>query len=60
LKLLLGLRQHALGFPLVVLLASAAFAGVVWLHLALHLIVLGLGGLACGLTWWLLRQRVAQ
>lgn len=60
LKLLLGLRQHALGFPLVLLLASAAFAGVVWLHLALHLIVLGLGGLACGLTWWLLRQRVAQ
>ena len=44
LKLLLGLRQHALGFPLVLLLASAAFAGVVWLHLALHLIVLGLAG----------------
>jgi len=59
LKLLLGLRQHALGFPLVLLLASAAFAGVVWLHLALHLIVLGLGGLACGLTWWLLRRRMA-
>lgn len=60
LKLLLGLRQHALGFPLVLLLTSAAFAGVVWLHLALHLIVLGLGGLACGLTWWLLRRRVAS
>lgn len=60
LKLLLGLRQHALGFPLVLLLASAAFAGVVWLHLALHLIVLGLGGLACGLTWWLLRRKVAS
>ena len=60
LKLLLGLRQHALGFPLVLLLASVAFAGVVWLHLALHLIVLGLGGLACGLTWWLLRRRVAS
>lgn len=60
LKLLLGLRQHALGFTLVLLLASAAFAGVVWLHLALHLIVLGLGGLACGLTWWWLRRRVVS
>lgn len=60
LKLLLGLRQHALGFPLVLLLASAAFAGVVWLHWALHLIVLGLGGLACGMTWWWLRRRVAS
>lgn len=58
LKLLLGLRQHPLGFPLVLVLATAAFAGVVWLHLALHLMVLGLGGLACGLTWYRLRQRV--
>jgi chromate transporter len=57
LKLLLGLRLHPLGFPLVLVLASIAFVGVVWLHLALHLIVLGLGGLACGLTWWWLRQR---
>lgn len=60
LKLLLGLRHHALGFPLVLLLAGAACAGVVWLHLGLHLIVLGLGGLACGLTWWSLRRRVAS
>lgn len=60
LKLLLGLRHHALGFPLVLLLAGAACAGVVWLHLALHLIVLGLGGLACGLTWWKLRRRVTS
>lgn len=60
LKLLLGLRHHALGFPLVLLLATAAFAGVVWLHLALHMIVLGLGGLACCLTGWMLRRRVAS
>ena len=57
LKLLLGLRQHPLGFALVLMLASAAFVAVVWLHLALHLIVLGLGGLACGLTWCWLRRR---
>ncbi len=56
LKLLLGLRQHPLGFPLVLVLATAAFVGVVWLHLALHLLVLGLGGLACGLTWYRIRQ----
>ncbi len=56
LKLLLGLRQHPLGFPLVLVLATAAFAGVVWLHLALHLLVLGLGGLACGLTWYRISQ----
>lgn len=56
LKLLLGLRQHPLGLPLVLVLATAAFAGVVWLHLALHLMVLGLGGLACGLTWYRISQ----
>ncbi len=56
LKLLLGLRQHPLGFPLVLVLATAAFVGVVWLHLALHLLVLGLGGLASGLTWYRIRQ----
>ena len=60
LKLLLGLRQHPLGFPLVLMLATAAFVAVVWLHLALHLIVLGLGGLACGLTWWLLHRRASS
>ena len=57
LKLLWGLRQHALGFPLVLALTCAAFVAVVWLHLALHLIVLGLGGLACCLTWWWLGRK---
>lgn len=56
LKLLLGLRQHPPGFPLVLVLATAAFVGVVWLHLALHLLVLSLGGLASGLTWYRIRQ----
>jgi chromate transporter len=56
LKLLGGLRQHVLGFVLVVLLASLAFVGVVVLQLGLHLIVLGVGGLACLLTGMALRR----
>ncbi len=56
-KLLQGLRQHVLGFPLVLVLACTAFFSVVWLHQALYLIVLGLGGLACGMTWRLLHRR---
>lgn len=60
LKLLLGLRQHPLGFPLVLVLTIAAFVGVVWLHLKLHLMVLGLGGLAFGLTWYGIRHRPHQ
>jgi chromate transporter len=50
LKLLSGLRRHVLGLIPVLLLAALAFVGVAWLRLGLHLIVLGLGGLACGLT----------
>ncbi|MEN9904411.1 MAG: hypothetical protein RLZZ555_976 [Pseudomonadota bacterium] len=55
-KLLLGLRQHPLGFTLIWLLASAAFAGAVCWHLPLHLMVLGLGTLSCGLTWHRIRE----
>lgn len=57
LKLLQGLRQHALGWGLVLVLAALAFAGVVVMHLPLHRIVLGLGGVACGLTWLTLRRQ---
>lgn len=57
LKLLWGLQKHPLGFPLVLVLSAAAFLGVVWLHLALHLMVLGLGGVACCLTWYRIHQR---
>jgi len=56
LKLLGSLRQHVLGFALVLLLAALAFVGVVVLQLALHLIVLGVGGLACLLTGLALRR----
>ena len=50
LKLLTSLRGHVLGFVLVLLLAALSFLAVVVLHLGLHLIVLGVGGLACQLT----------
>lgn len=50
LKLLTSLRGHVLGFALVLLLAALSFLAVVVLHLGLHLIVLGVGGLACLLT----------
>jgi len=50
LKLLGSLRRHVLGFAAVLLLAALAFVGVVVLQLGLHLIVLGVGGLACLLT----------
>ena len=46
LKLLLACGCTRWASLLVLVLASIAFVGVVWLHLALHLIVLGLGGLA--------------
>ena len=58
LKLLVGLKHHVLGFPAVLLLSMLAFLSVVWLHLALHLIVLGVGAVACGLTWLSLRRQV--
>ncbi len=60
LKLLQSLRQHVLGFVAIVCLVAAAFVGTVALTLPLHLIVLGLGSVACALTWRALRtQRVA-
>jgi chromate transporter len=55
-KLLAQLRRHPLGMVLVTVMAAAAFAGLVLLHLPLVAIVFGVGGMACGLTWWRLRQ----
>lgn len=57
LKMLFGLRQHTLGFPVVLGLVVSAFGCVVVWHLPLHGIVLGVGGLACFWTWWSLRPR---
>jgi chromate transporter len=55
-KLLAQLRRHPLGMGLVTVMAAAAFAGLVLLHLPLVAIVFGVGGMACGLTWWRLRR----
>ncbi len=55
-KLLAQLRRHPLGMVLVTVMAAAAFAGLVLLHLPLVAIVFGVGGMACGLTWWRLRR----
>jgi chromate transporter len=56
-KLLAQLRRHPLGIALVAVLAAAAFAGLVLLHLALVGIVFGLGSVACALTWQRLRRK---
>ena len=57
LKLLQSLRWHALGFVTILCLVAAAFVGTVALTLPLHLIVLGLGSVACALTWRALRTQ---
>lgn len=60
LKLVQGLRHHVLGPALLGLFVAAAFLATVVIGLPLHATVLGIGGVACALTWWLLkRQRAA-
>jgi chromate transporter len=56
LKLLSQLRRHPLGLALATVVAAAAFAGLVLLHLPLVAIVFGLGGVTCVLTWQRLRR----
>jgi chromate transporter len=56
LKLLAQLRRHPLGLALATVVAAAAFAGLVLLHLPLVAIVFGLGGVTCVLTWQRLRR----
>jgi chromate transporter len=51
LKLLTALRQHPLGVPLCAVLAVATFAGIALLRWPLAWVLLGLGGIACWLTW---------
>lgn len=50
-KLLPALRAHPLGRPACAAFAAATFVAVAWLRLPLAAVLLGLGGLACGLTW---------
>jgi chromate transporter len=51
LKLLGTLGKHPLGLPVCVLLASATFVAIALLRLPLVVVLLGLGGLGCMLTW---------
>ena len=51
LKLLPSLRKSPMGRGVALLLAAAAMVGVLWLHLPMLAIVLGLGGLGMWLAW---------
>ena len=59
LKLSAPLREHELGWPACVGLAALAFAGMVWMRWPLVWVLLGLGGLTCAGTWFILRRREA-
>lgn len=60
LKLSEPLREHELGAPVCAALAGIAFAGMVWLRWPLLWVLLGLGGLTCTATWFILRRRAAS
>ena len=60
LKLSEPLREHELGAPTCAALAALAFAGMVWLRWPLLWVLLGLGGLTCTATWFILRRRAAS
>ena len=51
LKLSAALRKHPLGLALCALLGVATFVAIALLRLPLMWVLLGLGGLACALTW---------
>lgn len=51
LKLMGALKTHPLGLPLCIALAVACFAAIALLRLPLAYVLLGLGGLACTLTY---------
>ncbi|CAA9422562.1 MAG: Chromate transporter [uncultured Ramlibacter sp.] len=50
-KLMGALRKHPLGLPACIALGVACFIGIALLRLPLAWVLLGLGGVACGLTW---------
>ena len=50
-KLLPQLRRHVLGFAPCLALAAAVLLMVAWWRVPLAWVLLGAGGLACGLTW---------
>jgi len=51
LKLMGALKTHPLGLPVCIALAVACFAAIALLRLPLAYVLLGLGGLACTLTY---------
>lgn len=51
LKLMGALKTHPLGLPICIVLAVACFAAIALLRLPLAYVLLGLGGLACTLTY---------
>jgi len=51
LKLMGALKTHPLGLPVCVVLAVACFAAIALLRLPLAYVLLGLGGLACTMTY---------
>ncbi len=52
LRLSSALKKHALGAPLAVVFAVVTFVAIAILRLPLGWILLGIGGLACTLTWF--------
>jgi chromate transporter len=50
-KLASALEKHPLGIPLCVALGAATFIGIAVLRWPLAWVLIGLGGLACVLTW---------
>ncbi len=57
LKLSAPLKDHPLGWPSCAALAVLSFAMMAWLHWPLIWILLGLGGLTCLYTYWVLRRK---
>jgi chromate transporter len=51
LKLVAALKKNPLGLPLCIAFAAATFVGIALLRVPLVYVLLGLGGLACALTW---------
>ncbi|HWI81702.1 chromate transporter [Ramlibacter sp.] len=59
LKLASALRKHPLGLPLAVAIAVACFVAIALLQLPLLYVLVGLGSLACALTYRKLGERGA-
>jgi chromate transporter len=50
-KLLPQLRKHVLGFVPCLVLAAVVVLAIAWWRIPLAWVLLGVGGVACGLTW---------